>query len=117
LDFPLASCFSSFFFHSRQPLSLSPPFPTRRSSDLDVGSFSCSLLRRVHRSILEHVCRRLAEAVPAADVGQRRARDRLSKPPAYRSEEHTSELQSRVDLVCRLLLEKKKDQIAISEAM
>src|SRR5438105_1367510 len=27
---------------------------------------------------------------------------------AFRSEEHTSELQSRVDLVCRLLLEKKK---------
>src|SRR5438105_5913461 len=27
---------------------------------------------------------------------------------AARSEEHTSELQSRVDLVCRLLLEKKK---------
>src|SRR5438105_14679587 len=32
-----------------------------------------------------------------------------------RSEEHTSELQSRVDLVCRLLLEKKKkQQISIS---
>src|SRR5438874_10166596 len=33
-------------------------------------------------------------------------------PPAekYRSEEHTSELQSRRDLVCRLLLEKKKTQ-------
>src|SRR5438105_7883834 len=31
---------------------------------------------------------------------------RSSLPP--RSEEHTSELQSRVDLVCRLLLEKKK---------
>src|SRR5207247_8726844 len=29
-------------------------------------------------------------------------------PAATRSEEHTSELQSRVDLVCRLLLEKKK---------
>src|SRR5207247_8998625 len=29
-------------------------------------------------------------------------------PRALRSEEHTSELQSRVDLVCRLLLEKKK---------
>src|SRR5438105_8080529 len=29
-----------------------------------------------------------------------------------RSEEHTSELQSRVDLVCRLLLEKKKQQTA-----
>src|SRR5438105_9226097 len=28
---------------------------------------------------------------------------------AQRSEEHTSELQSRVDLVCRLLLEKKKE--------
>src|SRR2546428_9969482 len=27
----------------------------------------------------------------------------------HRSEEHTSELQSRSDLVCRLLLEKKKD--------
>src|SRR2546421_6952198 len=30
-------------------------------------------------------------------------------PPENRSEEHTSELQSRSDLVCRLLLEKKKD--------
>src|SRR5438105_8460929 len=29
-------------------------------------------------------------------------------PRPVRSEEHTSELQSRVDLVCRLLLEKKK---------
>src|SRR5438034_5468688 len=28
----------------------------------------------------------------------------------YRSEEHTSELQSHSDLVCRLLLEKKKNQ-------
>src|SRR5690349_21989150 len=28
--------------------------------------------------------------------------------PRFRSEEHTSELQSRRDLVCRLLLEKKK---------
>src|SRR5207249_12018327 len=30
-----------------------------------------------------------------------------------RSEEHTSELQSRFDLVCRLLLEKKKDMQAL----
>src|SRR4249919_4291096 len=30
--------------------------------------------------------------------------------PAMRSEEHTSELQSRENLVCRLLLEKKKQQ-------
>src|SRR5438105_12009680 len=33
---------------------------------------------------------------------------RRSRSSATRSEEHTSELQSRVDLVCRLLLEKKK---------
>src|SRR2546429_7331836 len=31
-------------------------------------------------------------------------------PAATRSEEHTSELQSRLHLVCRLLLEKKKKQ-------
>src|SRR5438067_5272245 len=30
------------------------------------------------------------------------------QPTLFRSEEHTSELQSRFDLVCRLLLEKKK---------
>src|SRR3712207_7702616 len=37
------------------------------------------------------------------------ARDRAgSGGPAARSEEHTSELQSRQYLVCRLLLEKKK---------
>src|SRR2546421_7756398 len=36
----------------------------------------------------------------------------LGRRPAIqsRSEEHTSELQSRSDLVCRLLLEKKKNQ-------
>src|SRR5690349_22988033 len=32
------------------------------------------------------------------------------KPCCWRSEEHTSELQSRRDLVCRLLLEKKKKE-------
>src|SRR5476649_3056912 len=31
--------------------------------------------------------------------------------PIFRSEEHTSELQSHSDLVCRLLLEKKKNYI------
>src|SRR5260370_21625439 len=34
-----------------------------------------------------------------------------------RSEEHTSELQSHLNLVCRLLLEKKKNQIHISQAI
>src|SRR3712207_8370487 len=41
-------------------------------------------------------------AVPGADDEERLL-------PAARSEEHTSELQSRQYLVCRLLLEKKKD--------
>src|SRR5438034_1926546 len=50
----------------------------------------------------------------AAPVGQlRRHRDVLEQHQcqhhaAKRSEEHTSELQSHSDLVCRLLLEKKK---------
>src|SRR5438874_1503913 len=35
----------------------------------------------------------------------------LEVPEHERSEEHTSELQSRRDLVCRLLLEKKKKKI------
>src|SRR5688572_30958214 len=39
-----------------------------------------------------------------------RRRDSASFPPFRRSEEHTSELQSQSNLVCRLLLEKKKKQ-------
>src|SRR5438445_2836305 len=38
-----------------------------------------------------------------------RARDGCDRAPSARSEEHTSELQSRQYLVCRLLLEKKKN--------
>src|SRR3989442_3316096 len=37
-----------------------------------------------------------------------RCRSSFSRAPSRRSEEHTSELQSRPHLVCRLLLEKKK---------
>src|SRR2546421_3295083 len=40
------------------------------------------------------------------------ARTGRSRRRRARSEEHTSELQSRSDLVCRLLLEKKKKKIA-----
>src|SRR6266536_5676816 len=40
----------------------------------------------------------------------------VREPIQWRSEEHTSELQSRVDLVCRLLLEKKKKRILSHEA-
>src|SRR5207253_7345635 len=53
------------------------------------------------------------EPRPRLDVDPVRgpARSRLGAPPpaaVARSEEHTSELQSRGHLVCRLLLEKKK---------
>src|SRR5690349_25040028 len=61
----------------------------------------------------------LHDALPiceVADVGtsgaavrrRRRGIGQRQPVPAVRSEEHTSELQSRRDLVCRLLLEKKK---------
>src|SRR5687768_17625182 len=39
-----------------------------------------------------------------------KVRAAFSLSPSLRSEEHTSELQSRLHLVCRLLLEKKKNQ-------
>src|SRR2546422_2334726 len=35
----------------------------------------------------------------------------VTQPAGLRSEEHTSELQSRLHLVCRLLLEKKKNKL------
>src|SRR5437868_13874400 len=38
---------------------------------------------------------------------------RIAFERIVRSEEHTSELQSRFDLVCRLLLEKKKDEYIV----
>src|SRR5439155_23283687 len=46
----------------------------------------------------------------APRLGREEAREEEEEPPstAQRSEEHTSELQSRGHLVCRLLLEKKK---------
>src|SRR5206468_10899417 len=50
--------------------------------------------------------RRARPSTPDRAAGLAR-RARAEVPPA-RSEEHTSELQSRSDLVCRLLLEKKK---------
>src|SRR2546429_4765723 len=46
-------------------------------------------------------------------------RRRFARPTEKRSEEHTSELQSRLHVVCRLLLEKKKHspQQQVSEIM
>src|SRR5256885_8162342 len=57
------------------------------------------------------ICHRLGPA-HAVDGGQRTgvAVQRLPHGPG-RSEEHTSELQSPCNLVCRLLLEKKKSKL------
>src|SRR5256885_5981656 len=43
-----------------------------------------------------------------AQALEQRATRQIIRPRAARSEEHTSELQSPCNLVCRLLLEKKK---------
>src|SRR5687768_18239417 len=45
------------------------------------------------------------------------ARQRLQREHARRSEEHTSELQSRLHLVCRLLLEKKNQTPVASSCL
>src|SRR5690606_41778490 len=51
--------------------------------------------------------RRWTHAVASAGKGARAANAAMRCPLRRRSEEHTSELQSRENLVCRLLLEKK----------
>src|SRR5437868_9666258 len=56
-------------------------------------------------------------AVPEQPQVQQYAPPQPAAQPAARSEEHTSELQSRFDLVCRLLLEKKKPGSLIGSAM
>src|SRR6266704_5862208 len=90
---------------------------------------------RRHRDALERVLapsegRRLADAVRGAHVLRAtrapgvcvRDRHPVAEGPrvlecdgvvTQRSEEHTSELQSRFDLVCRLLLEKKKENLGL----
>src|SRR5437588_947519 len=50
--------------------------------------------------VLAHVAKNIYEAVPEDEERE-----------SYKSEEHTSELQSHSDLVCRLLLEKKKKKL------
>src|SRR2546430_12720907 len=47
----------------------------------------------------------------AARLVQRLARQTAAAVRDHRSEEHTSELQSQSNLVCRLLLEKKKNEL------
>src|SRR5260221_3020439 len=52
--------------------------------------------------------RALLRQDPGLEPGERAQHQRVARPDVVRSEEHTSELQSHSDLVCRLLLEKKK---------
>src|SRR5438876_3789732 len=93
----------------RRPPS-STLFPTRRSSDLPAPFVSSggTGTRRPKKT-------RLRNSFPFIVFGTRPSRtaERLSAETTRsltdsRSEEHTSELQSPVHLVCRLLLEKKK---------
>src|SRR5207248_10324854 len=96
-----------FFF----PYSPSPPdlhsFPTRRSSDLRE-----SLLVIVLDEEAAFVTKELGvDQEHAVELGLVYLDLQSSGLLAamQRSEEHTSELQSPYDLVCRLLLEKKKE--------
>src|SRR5438477_12967899 len=80
---------STFFFYGLLGHRDLHSFPTRRSSDL-------RFQKRARRSW----CRPLAY-LPGCHLN-------AIQPRQIRSEEHTSEFQSHVNLVCRLLLEKKK---------
>src|SRR5947207_10785306 len=88
----------------RPPTSTLFPYTTLFRSDL----------RRRERAGRDLVCKRL-EQMEVLAVDERDLEVCLPEPArgeqtAERSEEHTSELQSHSDLVCRLLLEKKKDR-------
>src|SRR5690625_6635884 len=86
---------SSFFLHCSVARRVLHSFLTRRSSDLLLKDRVFDI-----RAFLESI-ERVAAGGVAIDP------DVVSQV-LVRSEEHTSELQSRGHLVCRLLLEKKK---------
>src|SRR5438105_5709832 len=69
-----------------------------------------TLFRSLRRGDLRQPARRDERSARHADAArsQGAAHALRHRDVHRRSEEHTSELQSRVDLVCRLLLEKKK---------
>src|SRR5204862_8222778 len=94
LDPPL---FFSFFFYCSPPPRSLHSFPTRRSSDLSVSAWDGLL---VFCPCFDYPSNTFTITIKACQL--------LFRAIHSRSEEHTSELQSRRDLVCRLLLEKKK---------
>src|SRR5690606_41583162 len=87
-------------------------FPTRRSSDL-IG-LDRQLGRRGVGVVVVVQLFATDDQAPGRDVGGGVGRLEVAVAPPVaqaiddRSEEHTTELQSRENLVCRLLLEKKK---------
>src|SRR5690349_24078357 len=91
----------------------SPPFPTRRSSDLGGHQHVESEIGRGYGSfslkgeLASMRARLIVESGAWSEMRGRTSFDNVDELFA-RSEEHTSELKSRRDLVCRLLLEKKK---------
>src|SRR3712207_7694795 len=92
-----------FFLMIRRP-PRSTLFPTRRSSDLIADGPHEEAEGRAAVAVVE-----LGEHGAVAPAQARRQPPLLAGGLARgRSEEHTSELQSRQYLVCRLLLEKKK---------
>src|SRR5699024_12868257 len=96
---------SSFFLYSHDADSVLRSFPTRRSSDLSYAVKVSLVLGLL-------LCWGLLIApVLVALLPWWGARPTLLLPPPRRSEEHTSELQSRFELVCRLLLEKKNKEV------
>src|SRR5690606_42008526 len=90
------SCWSRAY-RSRRALH---SFPTRRSSDLTYAGTLTNLAECEGNPRLRFV---------RGDIRDPRVVGEVMAGDAGRSEEHTSELQSRENLVCRLLLEKKKE--------
>src|SRR5439155_22085322 len=88
-------------------------FPTRRSSDLEAVVTGCAVggVARVGSPPMITVRVFRDGVADGGTIEPDAIAECLAKDDAFvwfRSEEHTSELQSRGHLVCRLLLEKKK---------
>src|SRR5690606_41808112 len=89
-------------------------FPTRRSSDLDGQEVPYSEIAKGYQLPNGETVVLTDEDFEDLPLNTTRMVDVLQFVPLdevdpIRSEEHTSELQSRENLVCRLLLEKKKN--------
>src|SRR5690606_40424970 len=107
----------SFLAHPSGPPCFLHSFPTRRSSDLAINalhrpeSFSGRLrfleIPQGFKAVPGSLARGASGPSLAGALCPFLHCANQEFPPFPRSEEHTSELQSRENLVCRLLLEKK----------